>query len=57
MKIMIDNQEKKPLEFVHPWVTEIEVKHLRYGDYMCQLSDGHIIPYSFERKANEGRKR
>ncbi len=52
MKILIDQQEKLPLDFkIAGNVTQVITKHLPFGDYWCELEDGTEVPIQFERKS------
>lgn len=58
MIILIDNQEKLPLDFSHikellgkDYVRGVERVHLTEGDYGCRYSDGYVPPVYFERKS------
>ena len=50
MKIVIDTREQLPLEFNHPFITEVECAKLEVGDYSCVFNDGYSPPFRFERK-------
>jgi len=51
MLILIDSREKKPLNFSHPYITKVEIRGLKVGDYMVEFNDGYIPPISIERKS------
>jgi len=51
LKIRIDTREQKPLEFSHPYITEIERLTCPVGDYMATYADGYTPPIAFERKS------
>ena len=51
MKIHIDNREQFPLEFSHPYITDIIHSTLHFGDYKVEYQDGYIPPVEFERKS------
>ena len=53
MIILIDQQEKKPLEFSTKldWLDGTELCHLKTGDYMVRFTDGHVPPVCIERKS------
>jgi len=51
MKILSDTAEQLPLEFNHPYITEVIKFNLDFGDYACEFSDGTRPPLVFERKS------
>jgi ERCC4-type nuclease len=51
MIILQDTREQAPLNFNHPYITEVICKKLDCGDYGCQFTDGHTPPIYFERKS------
>lgn len=53
MKILIDSREQLRLEFSlsHPYIDNIIVKKLEYGDYACKFNDGYSPKIVFERKS------
>ena len=51
IKIIIDNKEKKPLEFEHPYITEVCKEHLKTGDYQGEFENGKRSQVIIERKA------
>lgn len=50
MIIKVDSREQCPLEFQHPYITEVVRTKLDFGDYACQFADNTIPPLVFERK-------
>ena len=50
MVILVDSREQKPLEFDHPYITDIIATKLDIGDYAVRFKDGYIPPFYFERK-------
>ncbi len=50
MRLVIDNQEKKPLLFKKGVFGEMTTRHLSFGDYGIEL-DGKFAPIYFERKS------
>ena len=50
LQILIDSREKLKLNFNQPYISGVKIQKLDCGDYMVELSDGHIPPVSFERK-------
>ena len=51
MQIIIDKQEKKPLEFNHEYVESTSREHLKTGDYRARFKNGKLSKVVFERKA------
>ena len=54
MKIIIDTREQIPLEFNHPYITEIIREKLDVGDYGVRFEDRHQPKFVFERKGGLG---
>jgi ERCC4-type nuclease len=53
LKIIIDTREQRPLEFEHPYITEVIRQKLIVGDYCAEYTDGHKPSIIFERKSLE----
>lgn len=51
MIILQDSREGLQLTFNHSYVTGVKVQKLDVGDYMVEFNDGHVPPFSFERKS------
>lgn len=51
MVILVDSREQKPLEFSHPFITEVRRCKLDVGDYCCEYKNGTIAHTVFERKS------
>jgi len=49
MKIQVDTREQNFIVF--PPEIEVFHKKLDFGDYGCELADGHVVPIVFERKS------
>lgn len=49
MRLIRDTREQRGLEF--PSDIEVIDKKLDFGDYGCELADGHMVPLVFERKS------
>ena len=47
---MVDSREQNPLEFHHPYITEVVRTKLDFGDYACEYSDKTRPPLTYERK-------
>ncbi len=47
MKIIIDSREQRKILFK----CNSEIRCLNFGDYGCELDDGHVVPSVFERKS------
>ena len=57
MIIIVDSREQKPLEFSHPFIEDVVVEKLEYGDYGCRFTDGYRPKIYFERKSLSVRKK
>jgi ERCC4-type nuclease len=51
MQLLVDTREQKPLEFNHPYITEVIRVKQTVGDYGCRFSDGTEPPIKIERKS------
>jgi ERCC4-type nuclease len=51
MIILVDSQEKLPLEFSHPYVEGSQRISRDVGDYCARYKDAHQPPIFFERKS------
>ena len=51
--MLVDTREQNPLEFSHPYITEIVKTTLPVGDYSVQYADGFSPLIFFERKSIE----
>lgn len=51
MIVIVDTREQAPLEFTHPWVTEVKREKLDVGDYAVEFKDGYRPSIVFERKS------
>jgi ERCC4-type nuclease len=51
LKIIIDTREQLPLDFEHPYITEVIRRKCEVGDYCCEYEDKTIPPIYFERKS------
>lgn len=51
MIVLCDNREQNSLEFIHPYVEEVQKCTLLVGDYTVRYADGHTPGIIFERKS------